>query len=705
MSEDLNKFEYKDEGNGQYTLTGVKDKKAVALDIPEGVTSFGFGALGGCKGLKSLSLPASFRDYTVLMTGGLTELESITVAEDNPYFRGIDGCLYRKSPSGLTLLRYPPAKVGDTLVLPEEAFEVDNLVFNDSRYLKRVVLHKGVSRLQGRSFLSPTVAEVTLPEDNPCYILVNGAILTRDGSKLVCYPTNRQGGEYSVPDGVTVICDGAFMRNANITSLTLPEGLRELEYDVFRECSRLATVSLPDSLRLIGSGAFYMCVALSTIAIPEGVSKIERTTFLGCSSLAELTLPENLEVIDEYAFRFCNKLTRLTLPAGLRRVGDGAFDKCGITEVEYALDSNLWDSIEFAEGNGVLLGAPRKYLGEAFSKDSFMDEENLCEIMSAFEYEKDGDRLIIKKIKDSETVEVHIPYGVTDIGDEALVRCFDLRSIAIPDTVRRIGNEAFLSCKSLESAEIPEGVESIGERAFGCCDKLSRVELPSTLTTLGHAPFWSCESLVEIAVDPANVALSTKDGNLYSHDGSTLIQYCVGKPETAFSIPDGVRVIGERAFECSRLTEVIFNGSEREIGVCAFCNCFYITALEIPSSVRIFRESAFSYCTRLESVSVPGNVDIMEGDLFSHCNKLTRGAISRGSNTLDRCPLWCCEGIEELTLPSEIRSITTMSLMSGGSRSGFSRIRFLGDKKQWKALLKSLDNGTVKLIKKSKILF
>ena len=45
-----------------------------------------------------------------------------------------------------------------------------------------------------------------------------------------------------------------------------------------------------------------------------------------------------------------------------------------------------------------------------------------------------------------------------------------------------------------------------------------------------------------------NPYLKSIDGNLYTKDGKTLLEYCIGRRDNSFVVPDGVEVIGNEAF-------------------------------------------------------------------------------------------------------------------------------------------------------------
>jgi hypothetical protein len=85
------------------------------------------------------------------------------------------------------------------------------------------------------------------------------------------------------------------------------------------------------------------------------------------------------------------------------------------------------------------------------------------------------------------------------------------------------------------------------------------------VTSIGDRAFVGCTSLTSITVDPNNRNYCSIDGNLYTKDQKTLIQYAIGKTDTTFVIPDSVTSIGNYTFhKCTSLTDVYYTGNAED---------------------------------------------------------------------------------------------------------------------------------------------
>lgn len=214
----------------------------------------------------------------------------------------------------------------------------------------------------------------------------------------------------------------------------------------------------------------------------------------------------------------------------------------------------------------------------------------------------------------------------------------------IPASVKAIGYGAFVSCAFLKSVTIPNSVESISSCAFYCCLRLASVTIPASVIEIGGCAFGYCNSLTEINVDSDNRRYSSFEGVLYNKDKTSLCEVPSGK-KGEFVIPPSVREIQEDAFWSSKLTSVSIPASVEEIAARTqpFMQCFSLTEIKVspdnpcyasfdgslynkdksiliavgaartgqlvlPSSAAKIGEWALEECYKLTSVFIPSSV-------------------------------------------------------------------------------------------------
>jgi hypothetical protein len=238
--------------------------------------------------------------------------------------------------------------------------------------------------------------------------------------------------------------------------------------------------------------------------------------------------------------------------------------------------------------------------------------------------------------------EVTLSNGLTTIEDDAFGYCTSLTQIVIPDSVTSIGERLFYECSALTQVTlsnnittisygafsktglkqftVPAGVTFIDEAAFYYCTDLETITIPKGVTTLGDFVLWDCFSLTEIIVDADNPNFKAVDGNLYSKDGTTIIQYALGKAEKSFTIPDGVTTIGISAFESSSLTQIVIPESVTYITKWAFLECTGLTEITIPKNVTFIGDYALAKCSSLTQITVDEdntNYKSIDGNLYT----------------------------------------------------------------------------------------
>ena len=274
-----------------------------------------------------------------------------------------------------------------------------------------------------------------------------------------------------------MIGDGAFECCTGLTSIIIPDSVKEIGSYPFWGCTGLTRIVIGNSVTEIGSAAFWECTGLTSIVIGNSVTEIGNNTFEGCTALMSIivsegnkvydsrgncnaiiktvtneliagcnntVIPDSVKKIGDNAFRFCTCLTSIVIPDSVTMIGDGAFEYCtGLT------------SIVVSEGNKV--------------------------------YDSRGNCNAIIKTATNELIagcnKTVIPDSVTEIGEKAFFGCTSLTSIVIPDSVTEIGNYAFWGCTGLKSIVIGNSVTEIGNWSFDRCTAPPTMPSPCSSTT------------------------------------------------------------------------------------------------------------------------------------------------------------------------------------------------------------------------------
>ena len=221
---------------------------------------------------------------------------------------------------------------------------------------------------------------------------------------------------------------------------------------------------------------------------------------------------------------------------------------------------------------------------------------------------------VLKKYKGKGSIVI-IPNNVTSIGSSAFEYCDSLTSIMISNSVTSIGDFAFSGCDSLNYNEYDNAMY-LGNNdnpyfALIKCKStnITNCNINEQTKVIADSAFWACSSLTNFDVKN-NKYYQAIDGNLYSKDGKTLVQYVIGKKANSFTISNSVTRIGDSAFEyCDSLTSITIPNSVTSIGDFAFGDCSSLTSITIPNNVTSIGDSAFSNCSELTQINFAGSED------------------------------------------------------------------------------------------------
>lgn len=320
-----------------------------------GIGTFGFTA---CEGITSITLPVNLTSIRALSFNYCSNLRSFIVPEDNPTFCSIDGVVFSKDKTEVTV--FPPgksdnynipdgtSKIGKTaffyctnlisVTIPNSVLSIEEEAFKGCQSLTNITFPNGLTTIGYSAFegckgltaitipasvtsIAPDFIEkpgrygsnmwafsgcknlkkFTVADDNPRYSTIDGVLFNKEKTELIGYP-NAKSPTYSIPNSVITIGENAFERCSDLTSVVISASVAKIDNFAFTYCSSLKSVTLGKNVTSIEFGAFYNCENLASINIPNSITVINSSTFEYCKSLTSINIPNSVQTIYSHAF-------------------------------------------------------------------------------------------------------------------------------------------------------------------------------------------------------------------------------------------------------------------------------------------------------------------------------------------------------------------------------------------------------------------
>lgn len=324
----------------------------------------------------------------------------------------------------------------------------------------------------------------------------------------------------TIPENVKSIENEAFKNFKNLKELTLKNGIENIGEGAF-EGTQISSISIPSSIKEIKAKTFKDCWYLKKINFSNGIERIGENAFEG-AGVTTIIFPNSLKDVYANAFCYCDNLKELTLNDGLSSIGSEAFlgTKISSVTIPSSVTRLSWD---------------------IFNKDYKI---------ALYGFEK-------------------INRNITGVFQNQ-------KSITIPNSVKEIEEGAFRDFKELKEVKLNEGLKSIGNYAF-LGTSISSVVLPKNIVSFGQAMFNSdCNIILD-----SNITYISRDiAKAFENSKKVIIPSSVKEIQNgAFYdfknlkevvLNEGIERIGNNAFENSNLEVVTIPNSVKEIGTNAF---------------------------------------------------------------------------------------------------------------------------------------
>ena len=538
--------------------SAFKDAKITYVSLPKTVKSIGSHAFENCGSLK-----------TVFLNDGLDSI-------------------------GLSAFAF--CKSIETIGLPQGLTKIDAAAFGGCTSLMKADIPSSVNDIGYGVFDGCSkLIEINVAADNGTYSSVDGVLFNKDASTLIKFPMAKAG-DYTVPDGVMIIDDGAFYRAADVTSITMPDSVTTVGSNAFNNCGGLQSIKLSGNLQTIGEYAFEGCGNVKTLELPKTLNTVPKNAFGGWSSLQSLTVPSGITAVGEYAFESNNNLKEVTIAASVASIGEKAFGYV------YNYSTGDYDKVAGFTVKGSLGSAAEKYAKDNGFNFVAIDEptEPTTEPTTIKPTEPTTEPTTIKPTEPTTEPTTIKPTEPTT--EPTTIK--PTEPTTEPTTI-----------KPTEPTTEPTTIKPTEPTTEPTTIKPTE---PTTEPTTKEYEYRDLDDgNIEIIKYNGNAKKLTVpselDGKKVTSIGDKAFE---GKALTTVTIPDGVKTIGDSAFaDCADLTRAIIPNSVITVGDNAFVGCGKLTFIVIPKSVTSLGEHSFGFVydkendkyEKVENFTVYGN--------------------------------------------------------------------------------------------------
>lgn len=352
------------------------------------------------------------------------------------------------------------------------------------------------------------------------------------------------------------------------------------------------------------------------------IKRSDNGLFIGCQNSE---IPEGVLYIHSHAFSYCD-IRRVVLPPSVREVDRFAFKYC--------------EFLEYVE------------LGESVNKlarDSF--------------YKCSAIKTICIKNK-----AMQIGHSFYDVG--AFVRVPVLEEVIVPTTgvlyMYKIAPNT-LSVLDVSQGKIGNSLVPLTFEGVIYTNKFKKLIIRKDVTNIAEDSFMFQNHIEEIYVEEGNTSYYSYKNCLISKKDKSIVLGCKNSV-----IPhSGVKRINDYAFARCGISSVQISKEIESIGRMAFYRCNNLKDISISSSLRVIDVDAFNLCKNLTKVLIE-DVDQWAQVFFAtiksnpliyakslQCNQLSNKVLklSEGVSDISSGAFKDCAGIEEIVIPSSIKSI------------------------------------------------
>ena len=334
----------------------------------------------------------------------------------------------------------------------------------------------------------------------------------------------------------TKIGDHAFKNCSNLKTIeNIPSTLNDIEGWCF-ESTALESVDLSNTeVTIMKDGVFFNNTSLTSVKLPNGLKNFWDHAFCGCKALNNIVMPSTVEGIHNYVFEGCTSLSNVTLNEGCTTLGDHVFKDCPFTSIIFP--RTLSSIREYAfEGSGLTSADLSNTKLQYLPSGCFFNCKQLKDVKlpQSLETPNDGGWVEAYDTKYGKNAFEYTAIESIDLtntqlkslGDYMFADCPNLKTVKLPSSLKYIWNHAFCN-SSLSSITFPHSLERIENSAFQNT-QLTNVVIPTKTGHIGDGAFSENANLTTVVINGVKCYLAV---NAFANCGNLKDVYITSNDE------------------------------------------------------------------------------------------------------------------------------------------------------------------------------
>jgi len=305
-----------------------------AITLPDNVIRIGEYAFRHCINLTSITIPNSVKN---IATDAFKDCSSLPVIDNIRYAdtylidvvdKTLSSYIIQQNTRWIRLEAFKNCANLTAIAIPNSVTSIGNRAFEGCSSLTSITIPENVLDMGNNTFSGCGNLTSVIWNAKNCkdFSYTDGQFSAFTFAPF--YDIKTQLTSFVIGNRVEHIPSNLCYEMSNLTSIKMPESLKSIGKEAFRNCNGLTSITIGKNVTDIEYGAFSGCENLTSVTIPSSVTSIGENAFWYCTGLISVTIGNRVTSIGRCAFLDCSSLTSVTIGNSVTSIGNSAFSRC-----------------------------------------------------------------------------------------------------------------------------------------------------------------------------------------------------------------------------------------------------------------------------------------------------------------------------------------------------------------------------------------